>query len=238
MDDDKEEEETLKVRETDILSEPFADSDGMIDLLIADNTGPDITDRTQEIQDAYDRTPPINPDEEVVQPPLPPPVINDADSVLSVSVKKGAALAKFVGNPIENDQLVETIRNESSTTTILNAIMEEMAEEAAFIKAWRNEQWNGEADLSEATGKRIKMLKDLVETLIEREKLKKEKNVGKIDFHGENFQKVLRYFLEVIQKTFKKVSIPTQFEDIFFTQLAKEFNNFEKTAEKIYYGKE
>jgi hypothetical protein len=82
------------------------------------------------------------------------------------------------------------------------------------------------------------MLKDLVETLIEREKLKKEKNVGKIDFHGENFQKVLRYFLEVIQKTFKKVSIPTQFEDIFFTQLAKEFNNFEKTAEKIYYGKE
>jgi hypothetical protein len=140
MDDDKEEEETLKVRETDILSEPFADSDGMIDLLIADNTGPDITDRTQEIQDAYDRTPPINPDEEVVQPPLPPPVINDADSVLSVSVKKGAALAKFVGNPIENDQLVETIRNESSTTTILNAIMEEMAEEAAFIKAWRNEQ--------------------------------------------------------------------------------------------------
>jgi len=116
--------------------------------------------------------------------------------------------------------------------------LEEMAEEAAFIKAWRNNNWDGTADLSEATGKRIKMLKDIVETLVEKEKLKKEKNVGKVDFYGDNFQRVLKHFLEVIQKTFKKVSIPAQFEDIFFTQLAKEFDGFEKSAEKIYYGKD
>jgi hypothetical protein len=155
-----------------------------------------------------------------------------------INIKKNTALQSALSNPAENDALVDVIRREASSSTILNAVMEEMAEEAAFIKAWRNNNWDGTADLSEATGKRIKMLKDIVETLVEKEKLKKEKNVGKVDFYGDNFQRVLKHFLEVIQKTFKKVSIPAQFEDIFFTQLAKEFDGFEKSAEKIYYGKD
>ena len=62
--------------------------------------------------------------------------------------------------------------------------------------------------------------------------------MGKIDFFSDNFQRVLKNFLEIIQKTFRKVNIPSQFEDIFFSQLAKDFDNFEKKAEKIYYGKD
>jgi len=155
-----------------------------------------------------------------------------------INIKKNTALQAAISNPADNDALVDVIRREASSSTIINAVLEEMAEEAAFIKAWRNNNWDGTADLSEATGKRIKMLKDIVETIVEKEKLKKEKNVGKVDFYGDNFQRVLKHFLEVIQKTFKKVSIPAQFEDIFFTQLAKEFDGFEKSAEKIYYGKD
>jgi hypothetical protein len=82
------------------------------------------------------------------------------------------------------------------------------------------------------------MLKHLVETIVEQEKLKRASVTGKVDFHGEAFQRVLKFFMETILKTFKKVHIPVQFEDIFFTELAKEFSTFEKDAERIYYGKD
>ena len=157
---------------------------------------------------------------------------------IAVAPPQNSTIQRFIADPVESDKLVSVIREEAPSSTILNAVMQEIAEEAAYIKAWRNENWNGEADLSEATSKRIKMLKDLVTTLTEREKINKDKNVGKVDFYGENFQRVMRHFMEVIMATFRKVNIPTQFEDIFITQLAKEFDGFEKQAEKIYYGKE
>lgn len=158
---------------------------------------------------------------------------------VKINVKPGNnPLAKTIANPVENDNLVAVIRDNKPTSTVIKTIMEEIAEEAAYLKAWRNENWSTGEDISETTFKRIKMLKHLVETIVEQEKLKKESATGKVDFHGEPFQRVLKYFLETIQKTFRKVHIPVQFEDIFFTELAKEFDNFEKDAERIYYGKD
>lgn len=148
------------------------------------------------------------------------------------------SLSSAIGNPLDNDNLLSAIRNNKSSTSLLRAIMQEIAEEAAYIKAWRSVHWDSGEDLSEATFKRIKMLKHLVETVMEQEKIKKDSTSGKVDFHGEAFQKVLKFFLETILGTFKKVNIPAQYEDIFFTALAKDFDGFEKNAERIYYGKE
>lgn len=173
-----------------------------------------------------------DPEDALVVPPM------GATVVANVNITPGGQLSNIIANPLENDNLVAVIRDNKPTGTIMRAIMEEIAEEAAYIKAWRVDKWNTGEDLSDATFKRIKMLKHLVETIIEQEKLKKESVSGKVDFHGEAFKRVLKYFLETIQKTFRKVHIPVQFEDIFFTELAKAFDNFEKIAEKLYYGKE
>ena len=169
-------------------------------------------------------------------PPGPMDLTKISEQVKLV-IPEVSEIRKAITNPAANDKLVEVIRKDESTVTLLNTVMEEIAEEAAYLKAWRNQVWDGQEDISEATLSRIKMLSELVKTLSEREKLKKDKNVGKVDFHSENFQNVLKYFMSVIMTTFKKVQIPKQYEDIFAAQLAKDFDGFEKKAEKIYYGK-
>jgi len=163
---------------------------------------------------------------------------NDAKNVMSVSIQSGGSLSKTLEDPLDNDRLVNAIQDNRSSVSILKAIMSEIAEEAAYIKAWRVENWGSGEDVSEITFRRIKMLKQLVETLVEQEKIKKEVVSGKVDFHGEAFQRVLKYFLETLQETFRKINIPVQYEDIFFTELAKAYDGFEKKAERIYYGKD
>jgi len=177
---------------------------------------------------------------EVLIPAITPSQVhkNSAHGVMNINIKPGSSLSHAIANPTENDNLVAVIRDNKPINTVLKAIIEEIAEEAAYLKAWRNENWSTGEDLSEPTFKRIKILKHLVETIVEQEKLKKDTVSGKVDFHGEPFQKVLKFFLETIQKTFRKVHIPEQFEDIFFAELAHSFDNFEKSAERIYYGKE
>jgi len=164
--------------------------------------------------------------------------VNTSPIVILGSDGQSENLQKFLSNPRANDKLLATVRSAKATTTVLSAVLEEIAEEAAFIKAWRNDNWNSKEDLSEATARRIKMLRSLVETLVDREKLKDKSLVGKVDFYSDNFQRVLKQFLMTIQTTFRKINIPKQYEDIFFTQLAKDFDGFEKIAEKIYYGKD
>jgi len=164
------------------------------------------------------------------------PVTNDPTAVLGINANN-PALKKFLTDPLQNDALVSAVRKEHTSSNIMNVIMQEIAEEVAFIKAWRNQNFDGDKDLSEATFKRIKMLGQLIEAIGEKEKLK-SKVGGKIDFHSKSFERVMKHFLDVIYKTFKGVNIPKQYEDIFFSQLAKEFNGFEKTAEKLYYGKD
>jgi len=228
--------ETVEINTDDLIEKPL---DDVIDLLLQDDS-PGIKDYDKIADDVETRSHRSHKKNPMRKPSLPDPALvsNDANKMLALNMQSANnAMTNIAGQPIENDALLAAVRKESSASTLLNVLMEEMAEEAAFIKAWRNQNWNGDKDLSEATAKRIKMLKDMVDTLVEREKLKKEKSVGKIDFYGDNFQRVLKYFLEVIQKTFHKVAIPSQFEDIFFTQLAKEFDGFEKAAEKTYYGK-
>lgn len=187
-----------------------------------------------------DSVKPLGPDDvdglnEVIEDPLVVP--EDPAVTAQANMSRTVAIHKLIGSPVENDKLLNKVKEQKSTASLLQTLMEEIAEEAAFIKAWRNENWDGEKDLSDTTLKRVKMLKNMVETLVEKEKLKKDEAIGKIDFYGESFGRVMKYFLELIQKTFKSVGIPGEFQKIFFVKLAKEFDGFEKKVEKIYYGK-
>lgn len=232
------ESEEINVSEKDFLEDPFAEENGMIDLLIADEPFSKIKKPKEDLDELVSGKEPPPIPRPIVSQPTNLPSVNISQPSVSINVRRDTALDKIIGDPRDNDVLLGVIRDNRPTSTILNSVMEEIAEEAAFIKAWRNKNWDSDKDLSDATLKRIKMLKNLVETITEREKLRREDNIGKVDFHGEAFQRVLKYFLEVIQKTFRKINIPKQYEDIFFPELGKEFDNFEKQAEKIYYGKD
>ena len=180
---------------------------------------------------------PVAADEDASPTIAPESVVNDPAQLLAINIAPGGALSTVLKNPIINDKLVESLSRGTSTMSTLDVIMREIAEEAAYVKAYREENWGKGEDLSESTFRRIKMLQALVETLVEKERIKKDKDVGKIDFFGDNFQNVLKYFLEITMKVFRDINIPTQFEDIFVTELARNFDGFEKKAEKIYYGK-
>jgi hypothetical protein len=181
-------------------------------------------------------------DDPVITSPISPNATKEEcrgiDGALSINVIPEEPLDRSLISPIENDKLLSTIKDRKSVNTVMNLVVEELAEEAAYLKAWRNEQWSSGNDVSAVTFKRIKTLKNLVDTLIEQDKLKKSNSIGKVDFYGEAFSRVLKYFLEVIQSTFHKVNIPAQYESIFFPELSKAFDNFEKKAERLYYGKE
>jgi hypothetical protein len=181
----------------------------------------------------------IDIDDDLVPRNLPASVpAPQAGAIIGGAVDPLSPLTKSLSDPRPNDKLVQAIKRDKPTATVLGIVMQEIAEEAAFIKAWRNANWDTAADLSESTARRVKMLTMLVESIVNREKLKEKSSVGKIDFYSENFQKVLKYFLETIKATFDKVGIPDQYAAIFFAQLAKEFDGFEKKAEKIYYQKD
>lgn len=250
------ENEAVNISDPDILKEPYTGQEDIVDMLIEGNYPGKRVGET--VKDAADKNLHEDPDPEpILSDPiinLEPneleeeeekdnsngslmPIVNDPSAQVQANTKS-EQLQQLISDPVENDQLVSVIRQEKPSVSILNQIMEEIAEEIAYLKAWRAQNWNAKEDLSDATFKRIKMLKNLVETVVEKDKLRQQQNVGKIDFYGENFQNVLKNFLNVIQTTFQKVNIPPQYEDIFFTQLAKEFNGFERKAEKIYYGKD
>lgn len=164
------------------------------------------------------------------------PIANDPTDALDISVQVDQSLNKAMVDPVRNDQLVASLRREEPVTTIFNSIMQEIAEELAYLKAFRREQFLEDADTSDVSFKRVKALRELVETLIKREQ-HRSKGEGKIDFYGERFENVMTYFLEAVSSAFGKAGVPDQFHDIFFAQLGQDLEGFEKKVEKIYYGK-
>jgi hypothetical protein len=170
----------------------------------------------------------------VAQPPA--PIINDPDDLLEGSIKANEIVQQMVLDPIKNDALCAAVKKDESTSHIFNQVLKEVAEEIAYLKAYRKVHYIAGEDISETSLKRVKTLKSLVETVLEKDKLNNQLG-GKIDFHGDRFEKVMEYFLGTVKEAFEKSGIPEQFNDIFFVQLAQDLEGFEKKAEKIYYGK-
>lgn len=165
------------------------------------------------------------------------PIINNPTTLLSAGMPMGSSVQQSLEDPTLDDNLLESIKGGDAIATILNYVLVEIAEEVCFLKAQRNNSWNAETDYSDVSAKRIRSLKTLVESLVEKEKLKNNKDTGKIDFHSKNFENIFGHFLGVVKETFDKIGVPAQYGDIFFTQLTKNLDGFERDAEKIYYGK-
>jgi len=165
-------------------------------------------------------------------------LINEPQDLLAINVKGHSQLQQLIEDPLENDDLYQAIDNDDPAPALLRSAMKEYAEEIAYLKAWRKHNYKLDADMtSEISDKRMKALFNLVKAVLEREKIASKQSKGKIDFHGENFAKVFQFFLQEVQETFKTVNIPEQYQKIFFPQLAKRLDGFEKKAERIYYGK-
>lgn len=165
-------------------------------------------------------------------------VINEPQDLMAINVKGSSQLQELIEDPLETDPLFQAIENDDPVPTILRNALKEYAEEIAYLKAWRKHNYKLDADItSEISDKRMKALFNLVKTILEKEKIASKQNKGKIDFHSENFSKVFQFFLQEVQETFKTVNIPEQYQKIFFPQLAKRLDGFEKKAERIYYGK-
>lgn len=169
-----------------------------------------------------------------VEPPI---EVNNPTNLLSVNLVN-TTVQKIIEDPTKNDRLVESIKNDDPGIIILNNIMIELAEEIAYMKAWRNNNFQIDKDVtSEVTEKRVKALNNLTMAVIEKVKIMNSGSKGKVDFYSENFSKVFEYFLKVVQDTFQKVGIPEQYRNIYLSELAKQLDGFEKTAEKLYNGK-
>lgn len=211
----KEEEEKAKIKEAeDILKEESLD-DALMPL-------------TSSIQEEEDK---------IISPPTMAVVItNDADELLEGAESKEELIKKLMEDPTKNDNLCSVLKQENNTGVLLGHVMNELAEEIAYLKAYRKIHYiSGEDDVSDISLKRTKSLETLVKALVEKDKLKHGFE-GKIDFYGEKFEKIMEFVLNVVKESFEKVGIPDQFNDIFFVQLAQDLEGFEKKVEKIYYG--
>lgn len=163
-------------------------------------------------------------------------ITNDPDELYEKSISPGDIIQQLIIDPVKNDLLYSVIKKDDSTNSMLNHVMREIAEELAYLKSYRKVHYLANEDISEVSLKRVKSLKSLVDTIVEKEKLKNNAFDGKIDFYGEKFEKVIEFILGVVKDAFDKVGIPDQYNDIFFTQLAQDLEGFEKKVEKIYYG--
>lgn len=201
-----------------------------------ESLGEDIPNRISSTMEGIDLGSGL--EDEVVYPSrMPSPIVNDPAVLTNVGIPIGSPVQQSLEDPTLDDILLESIRDGDPVSTILNHVLMEIAEEVCYLKAYRNSGWDAETDFSDISAKRIRSLKSLVESLVEKEKLKNSKDTGKVDFHSKNFENVFVHFLEVIKETFEKVKIPSQYTSIFFAQLGKDLDGFEKEAEKIYYGK-
>jgi hypothetical protein len=170
----------------------------------------------------------------VIHPPtMDVAIVNDPDELLQGADNSENMVKQLMSDPTKNDVLCTMLKQEDNTSILLGSVMGEIAEELAYLKAYRRIHYIAGENISDVSLKRTKALESLVKSLVEKDKLK-HVSEGKIDFYGERFEKVMEFILTVVKEAFDKVGIPDQFSDIFFVQLAQDLEGFEKKVDKIY----
>jgi hypothetical protein len=249
-------DEDLFFTDEDLLLEDVVSSEPIPEPVVAEPEIPEPEIPEPVVTEPVVAEPEI-PEPEIPEPEIPEPVVKrvvknnkksgsskkkdeelEQNQLIQANIQTGGSLQTVIEDPTEHDSLCISIRNNDPTITVLNNVMAEIADEAAYLKAWRKQNFNLTEDMfSEVSDKRVMALKKIIETLERKEKLLNTKNNAKIDFRSDSFIRIFEYFLKSVKSTFKKVNIPDQFNDIFFSQLAKELDGFEDKAERLYYGK-
>ena len=164
------------------------------------------------------------------------PIINDPNDLLEGTADPKEIAKRMFSDPTKNDALYDLIKKDDTSTHVFKQVLKEIAEELAYLKAARKINFLTQTDATDTSSQRIRALKSLVDMIAEREKAQSQYG-GKIDFRGDRFEEVVKFFLEAVKTAFEKSGIPEQFNDIFYTQLAQDLDGFEKKVENIYYGK-
>lgn len=150
----------------------------------------------------------------------PRPGIDDLEYHREMTVLK----TKF----IMADALVEASSSTKDPIAILKLVKAELAREAADLLFTRIEAEKYGRDTSQISSKRIAALKEIAGLELEIKKM----GVNLIDVHGEQFQRIFKYFLECIQEIAQETLTPEQ-ADLFFNRLGSKLENWEEVAQGL-----
>lgn len=137
-----------------------------------------------------------------------------------------------------NDSLLVAIRSKEDDSSLYNIVLEELAKEAHSLKSLKNTAPNkdfaSKAILSE---KRTLTLEKTAKMIAQRNKELRDKAGGRIDFHSENFKRVLELMTNIIVEAVRETGMHKASEDRFFIKLQHKLTGFEEMAEQAYKGK-
>ena len=176
--------------------------------------------RTEEVVEAYDT--------EVAVVSVPSVDVMSSQSVRLPSVDTFDS---------KNDKLCVSLRSNDSDPELFDLILEEVAEEAARLKLLHTRiAGNDIAASAIVSEKRIAALKKVADLLSQRSKEYKDGSGGKVDFHGEGFQRVLTYMTTIILEATKEVGMQEATVQRFVLKLKQKLIGFEEVADRLYKG--
>ena len=142
--------------------------------------------------------------------------------------------------PVGDDLVLQNMLEEGEPARAIYArVLVEMADEDAHMKSLRVAAENMGIPFSKISRDRVSTLKELADIMdkkVKEETLKGGNTGGKVDFHSENFQNIVRWILEQTKAAAKDAMIPDHSVKLLFTRLQQSMNGFEEIAEGIYYG--
>jgi hypothetical protein len=128
---------------------------------------------------------------------------------------------------IANDPVVQNA-NRKDPLSLLNALKMEVAREVAYLSYQRTLNDRLGKDSTPLVSRRIEAMKKIADIELEMRKI----GVDHIDVHSEKFQKIFKFWIEMIQATAVATLGPEQ-SDLFFNRLTSEMEGWEEKAEEL-----
>jgi hypothetical protein len=177
---------------------------------------------------------PLDPEAIVEQPMMLMDQVEQSLSIQeapSVPAESGSDAVMVPPEPLDNDIITVSIREDELPDAVLKAVLLGLADEQQALRNSRVEREKTGKDISNVSFKRGTLLKYMSETLIQRQAL--VGGTGEIDLKSPKFREVIKMFLQIIADTFDEVRIPPEYRDLFFQSLSHKMEGWEMKAEKV-----
>ena len=135
----------------------------------------------------------------------------------------------------QNDVLLNAVKSREDDGHLFDVVVEEVAKEAFRFKKLRSVARD---DLTKAimTEKRINALEKVSKLVTGRRKEIKDRSGAKVDFHSEEFGRVLKVLTELILDAVKDTGMADATRERFLIKLQQKLTGFEDVAERAYKG--
>jgi hypothetical protein len=147
-----------------------------------------------------------------------------------------ADLIEMPADPTEGDVLYEAAILGSTSDSMYNNVIKEMAEELSFMKASREAQYKANGNFSSISDKRMKGLKTLAELVSLKDKELSQSVGAEVDFNGEGFKNITHLMLMMVKRAMEDSNFDSQSIQTFFGKMNKELIGYEAKARKVYNG--